>query len=452
MSESEALVPTKSKNDALVPTKNTPGSMPSTPKESIFQRRTAIKGSLSQSKVEHLQDRIRATPSPETLGVNLKARKTHPSHVLQETLSYIEPLNLNGRRPQVYVKRPKSGRLELARCGLDMFRKAGVPYDQPLVVIRQDAKTFDVTISSIQALDWLNAIKHRSNKSESEDLLEIVPAGSFSYRTNSTGYLVRLAIRMRHYTSLKALRNQVPAVRVAAVVIPEVMYNGKRHLIITQRVKKHKGTYNSLYVFPGGHVEARETLEEGAIREFREETGLDVKLETLKMVCCWQEMLLSKNLHFLMLVYSACVVSYDKSGEFSFDDIALQKDEVAKLALLPEEIWDDVANRNLQNTQVEGVTVDQETGSVEPTQIYANDITGHHLSFGQGIGSAHRYALLQFLNPLDNRGSENGDSTLEHESSISSRRLSQLRHSTVLMNTIPAKAKDALERSWSQDS
>lgn len=38
------------------------------------------------------------------------------------------------------------------------------------------------------------------------------------------------------------------------------------------------------YNFPGGHLELGETSEEGVLREFKEETGLDVKIDKLIMV------------------------------------------------------------------------------------------------------------------------------------------------------------------------
>ena len=36
--------------------------------------------------------------------------------------------------------------------------------------------------------------------------------------------------------------------------------------------------YQEYYTFPGGHLEEGETLEEGVIREIKEEYGIDVKV------------------------------------------------------------------------------------------------------------------------------------------------------------------------------
>lgn len=41
---------------------------------------------------------------------------------------------------------------------------------------------------------------------------------------------------------------------------------------------KNKGENSSYYTLPGGAVEPGETLEEGAIREVKEETGFDVEI------------------------------------------------------------------------------------------------------------------------------------------------------------------------------
>ncbi|GBG32739.1 Nucleoside diphosphate-linked moiety X motif 17 [Hondaea fermentalgiana] len=343
----------------------------------------------------------------------LGSRATHlspNSHALQRELSYpVLPLDLmdgplENRRPVVYVKRP-SGEKELARYGLDMFRRAEVAINRPLLVVRQDASTFDVTISAVQAFDWLDALED-----DTDDLsLQIVPAGSYSYRQTKIGTLIRTLMSCHHAYTKPLMRCGIvsPVVRVAAVVIPRVMYEGEPHLIITQRVTRHKGgTYNGLWVFPGGHVEARESLEAGASREFMEETGLSVKPATLKLRACWQEVLPSRELQFLMLVYSADALT--GPAGFDWSNLNLQKEEVAKLALLPESTWLAVANHgdcgDVEVPAVAFMEEDEEGNSVgefRRTSVRCNEITGFNLAYGHGIGSAHRYALMQYLDPFD---------------------------------------------------
>lgn len=50
--------------------------------------------------------------------------------------------------------------------------------------------------------------------------------------------------------------------------------NEKNILIV-----KNKGSHSSYYTLPGGAVEKGETLEDAAIREVKEETGLNVELD-----------------------------------------------------------------------------------------------------------------------------------------------------------------------------
>ena len=58
------------------------------------------------------------------------------------------------------------------------------------------------------------------------------------------------------------------------VVVFVVIKNGKGEYCITRRDTR-KECFGGLWEFPGGSVLAGETSEEGAIREIREETGID---------------------------------------------------------------------------------------------------------------------------------------------------------------------------------
>ena len=46
-------------------------------------------------------------------------------------------------------------------------------------------------------------------------------------------------------------------------------------------IKRNNEPFKGMWALPGGMVEDDETVEEGAIREAKEETGIDVKLESL---------------------------------------------------------------------------------------------------------------------------------------------------------------------------
>lgn len=64
------------------------------------------------------------------------------------------------------------------------------------------------------------------------------------------------------------------AIRVAGIV----PMNGGFVLMHRKNVIRNKD-YQEYYTFPGGHLEEGETLEEGVIREIKEEFGINVKVE-----------------------------------------------------------------------------------------------------------------------------------------------------------------------------
>ncbi len=85
------------------------------------------------------------------------------------------------------------------------------------------------------------------------------------------------------------------------------IFNSNGELLLLQ---SHK--WPGRYVVPGGHVELGETIEQAAIREAKEETGLDIhSLEFL----CFQQFIYDpafwKPRHFIFFDYAARTDSLD---------------------------------------------------------------------------------------------------------------------------------------------
>ena len=55
--------------------------------------------------------------------------------------------------------------------------------------------------------------------------------------------------------------------------------NGK--FVLVRHTPEYWGNFHNYWAFPGGAVEHREDFEEAAVREFKEETGLKVKISNL---------------------------------------------------------------------------------------------------------------------------------------------------------------------------
>ena len=68
-------------------------------------------------------------------------------------------------------------------------------------------------------------------------------------------------------------KNNKLTIRVAGIV---PMDNG--FVFMHRKNVKRNKDYEEYYTFPGGHLEEGETLEEGVIREIKEEFGIDVKV------------------------------------------------------------------------------------------------------------------------------------------------------------------------------
>ncbi len=79
------------------------------------------------------------------------------------------------------------------------------------------------------------------------------------------------------------------------VIVGGIIEKDGKYLLVQEAKKKCYKKWN----FPAGHLDYNESLEEGAIREIKEETGCDVELDG---VCCISNRILEDDL-FVMIVF-----------------------------------------------------------------------------------------------------------------------------------------------------
>ena len=102
---------------------------------------------------------------------------------------------------------------------------------------------------------------------------------------------------------------------------------------------KHENKYNGVYyLLPGGGLERDETIEECAIREVKEEIGLDVKIKSL----AYYEDVVSDDDHTLHLIFRCKIIggkveNLDPDKKVK-DIIFMDEEEFRKVKFFPEKL------------------------------------------------------------------------------------------------------------------
>jgi len=86
------------------------------------------------------------------------------------------------------------------------------------------------------------------------------------------------------------------------------------------RIALVKRKDNELWALPGGGMELGESIEQGAVREVKEETGLDVEVVGLVGVYTNPQHVMSYNDGEVRQQFSLCFTTKLLGGELQFDD------------------------------------------------------------------------------------------------------------------------------------
>lgn len=121
-----------------------------------------------------------------------------------------------------------------------------------------------------------------------------------------------------------------PNIRVTAIVF----YKGK--LVVVKHENSKAGTY---YLLPGGGLEHTESIEECVVREVKEETGLDVKIDYLayyKSVYTDEEDTL--DLIFMCGAIEGRLENNDPDGKVKSIELIETEEELMKLNFHPKQL------------------------------------------------------------------------------------------------------------------
>ena len=136
------------------------------------------------------------------------------------------------------------------------------------------------------------------------------------------------------------------------IVVGGIIEKEGKYLLVQEAKKKCYEKWN----FPAGHLDFNESLKQGAIREIKEETGCDVKLDG---VCYVANRILEDDL-FVMIVFNAKLIN---------ENIEFDKEEILDVKWFD---YDEIVNKMesmLRGNYVRTAVINQNNNLVAPIDI-----------------------------------------------------------------------------------
>lgn len=136
------------------------------------------------------------------------------------------------------------------------------------------------------------------------------------------------------------------------VIVGGIIEKDGKYLLVQEAQKKCYKKWN----FPAGHLDFNESLEQGAIREIKEETGCDVELNG---VCYIANRILENDL-FVMIVFNTKLIK---------ESIEFDKEEILDVKWFDyDEIVNNMDNM-LRGSYVKTAVINQKKKLVAPINI-----------------------------------------------------------------------------------
>eukprot|EP00811_Abedinium_folium_P003728 NODE_13429_length_1166_cov_7.640038.p1 GENE.NODE_13429_length_1166_cov_7.640038~~NODE_13429_length_1166_cov_7.640038.p1 ORF type:complete len:352 (-),score=88.42 NODE_13429_length_1166_cov_7.640038:109-1071(-) len=188
---------------------------------------------------------------------------------------------------------------------------------------------------------------------------------------------------------MQALGCQMPAMRVCGVVVPRLPWLEGKPLLLTRRVMRGiVGTYNLMWVFPGGSAGVSESPLAAAARELTEETGLFVRPEKMKLLGVYQAE--AKFINSFLMIYAA---------DAEEGPIVMEPTEVAQSAFLPTAAARRLLAGDLGGT-IDGLQCGASAGEATDIRVPLAELqlgTFKTKRDSPCLGGAHWYALERYL-------------------------------------------------------